>query len=93
VRQLENVVQRLSLLAGEGAITLDVVQSDRGLRESLLTDAPAGGGAVLSLARNERDRIREALDATSGNRTRAAKLLGISRATIFRKIKEYELDR
>jgi transcriptional regulator of acetoin/glycerol metabolism len=37
-------------------------------------------------------RIRQALEATGGHRTRAAKLLGISRATIFRKIKEYGLS-
>jgi transcriptional regulator with GAF, ATPase, and Fis domain len=90
VRQLENVVQRLALLGGDGSITLEVVKSDRGLRDTLMKDAPAGKG-VYSLARNEREQIRQALKAAEGNRTRAAKMLGISRATIFRKIKEHGL--
>ena len=38
------------------------------------------------------ERIKEALRATGGHRARAAKLLGISRATIFRKIKEFGID-
>ena len=44
----------------------------------------------LNLARMERRYIRLALDRTGGNRTEAAKLLGISRRTMQRKIKEME---
>ena len=90
VRQLENSLQRLVLLAGDGPISTAVVESDRELRRALIGDAGAVA-PVYSLERNEKDRIRQALQATDGNRARAAKLLGISRATIFRKIKEYGL--
>jgi Nif-specific regulatory protein len=88
VRQLENVLQRLSLLAGDGAVTLSVLESDENLRRTFLEDrAPAV--PVLSLAKNEEEQIRRALEETAGNRDRAARLLGISRATVYRKIKEY----
>ncbi len=87
VRQLENTIQRLALLADDGPITLEVIESDKGLREMLIGPAP-----VLSLRQNEEDKIREALEAVGGNRLRAAKMLGISRATIFRKIKQYGLS-
>jgi transcriptional regulator with GAF, ATPase, and Fis domain len=90
IRQLENTLQRLTLLAGDGPITMTVVESDRDLRR-LLVGETDGTEAIYSLERNEEERIREALKATGGNRTRAAKLLGISRATIFRKIKQYDL--
>jgi transcriptional regulator of acetoin/glycerol metabolism len=46
---------------------------------------------VFSLEHSEKEQIRQALEAADGNRTRAARMLGISRATIFRKIKEYGL--
>jgi Nif-specific regulatory protein len=91
VRQLENHIQRMTLLAGDGPITTAVVQSDDGLRGSLYGKRAPVGPAFL-LERSQRERIRQALIETEGNRARAARLLGISRATIFRRIKEYRLD-
>jgi transcriptional regulator with GAF, ATPase, and Fis domain len=90
VRQLENVLQRLALLAGDDAITRSLIEEEEALRRALLgglgDDEP-----VFSLERSEREQIRRALESCGGNRNRAAKLLGISRATIYRKIKEYDL--
>lgn len=45
----------------------------------------------ISLSEFEKDYIREALEATGGNRTQTAKLLGISRSTLLDKIKRYRL--
>ena len=47
---------------------------------------------MYSLEENEKEQIRAALEQTRGNKARAAGLLGISRATIFRKVKEYRLS-
>ena len=90
VRQLENHIQRIALLAGDGPITLSVIEQDKGLRE-VLCGKKTEGTPVFSLEHSEKEQIRQALEASKGNRTRAARMLGISRATIFRKIKEYEL--
>ncbi len=90
VRQLENALQRMALLAGDGPITPAVVRSDAGLRRQLLPGDPQVAAAE-SLAASERGRIEEALRAAAGNRDRAAGMLGISRATIYRKIKQYGL--
>jgi Nif-specific regulatory protein len=90
VRQLENVVQRLCLIAGDLPLTTASLALDPGLdgmlRTPLLDSAPA-----LSLEVSERERIAQALDAARGNRSGAARMLGISRATIYRKIKEHGL--
>ena len=59
--------------------------------EGKASPAPAGGiGDRLNLAEMEQDFIRRALERTHGNRTEAAKLLGISRRTLQRKLKEPE---
>ena len=70
-----------------------VVRSDRGLHEALLAGPRGPAGPVQPLEKSEEQLIREALAATKGNRARAARMLGISRSTIFRKLKEYGLDR
>lgn len=48
--------------------------------------APMPTGAVLSVEENEKRLLREALIKARGNRTRAAKLMGISRRTLHRKL-------
>jgi two-component system response regulator HydG len=40
----------------------------------------------------ERELIRKTLEYTGGNRTKAAEVLGISRATLHNKLKEYDLS-
>ena len=60
VRQLQNTLQRLSLLAGDGPIGVDLLMLDAGLR-GLLADGDAGitgaKNAPLSLSSSEHDRI------------------------------------
>jgi len=49
------------------------------------TDKPA------SIASHEKDAIRKALHQTTGNRRAAAELLGISEATLYRRLKMYSI--
>lgn len=51
-----------------------------------------GGHRARTLAEVERDQIERALRHHGGNRTRAARELGISRATLINKIRAYALD-
>jgi len=48
-------------------------------------------GNDLSLASAEREQIRRALEAASGRRIEAARLLGLSRRTLYRKLEKYGL--
>jgi Nif-specific regulatory protein len=85
VRQLRNVIDSAVVLAGGNTIEA----GDLGLRgavsESTLT--------TLRLDAWERKLIGEALGRTRGNIPDAAKLLGIGRATLYRKIEEYGIQR
>jgi transcriptional regulator with GAF, ATPase, and Fis domain/tetratricopeptide (TPR) repeat protein len=88
VRELENVLTRLVLLAGEGPVTAAVIEADPGLRRALTHDA-ASGKPAFSLKDGEKEQIRRAIEAAGGNRSRAAGLLGVSRATLYRKIRQH----
>ena len=47
---------------------------------------------ILPLNEMEKEAIIKALDQTRGSKRKAAKLLNISERTLYRKIKEYELQ-
>ena len=54
---------------------------------------PLNSGATLSREENEKRLLRNALIKSGGNRTQAAKLMGISRRTLHRKLVQWpELD-
>ncbi len=84
IRQLRNVIDSAVVMADGD----EVEPEDLGLRD-------AGGSPLDSLRLEDWERrlITEALDRTAGNVGEAAELLGISRATAYRKLKEYEIDR
>ncbi len=97
VRQLRNVIERAAILAEGDEIRPehfeDVAGHDRLPGAELL---PAG--ATLkdvgkeAARRAETDAIRHALEQTNGNKTEAARRLGVSYKTLWSKLKEYELE-
>jgi len=81
VRELRNVLERAVMLARGNALTTQHFVGLRGPSRTTLLE-PMGG-----LHGIERETIKAALKRTNGNVNKAAKELGISRATIYRKIK------
>jgi DNA-binding NtrC family response regulator len=79
VRQLQHMVERLSILAPNGWI------DEAAVREAIALSEPSEQ-ASESLADTETDQIRRVLSATGGNKSRAAKILGIERKTLYRKL-------
>jgi len=90
VRELQNTLQRLALLAGERAIDASLIASDPMLARTLVPAREAGATA-FSLKSGEKEQLRQAIAAAGGNRKKAATLLGVSRATLYRKIEQYGL--
>ncbi|MCL4839737.1 MAG: sigma-54-dependent Fis family transcriptional regulator, partial [Thermoanaerobaculia bacterium] len=77
VRELQNLV--------EGAITLAEREIDEGLVRSLLGAGAAQGPETLDLDAAERRHIARVLKLAGGNKSEAARLLGLSRRTLLRK--------
>lgn len=98
VRELRNVVERFILLNDGDLITTEhlpqgIVSSTQSIyaNSGLSENEPTGKKEELSI-KEESLLIEEALRKTYGNKSAAAKLLGISRGTLYNKIKEYGLD-
>lgn len=88
VREVANVLERAGILATGGIILPEHLPS--GVRGLPSADVPGWEPADdLSVEEAERQAIRRALLETDGNRTRAAKLLGISRRTLLYRLKRY----
>ncbi|RMG95032.1 MAG: sigma-54-dependent Fis family transcriptional regulator [Deltaproteobacteria bacterium] len=93
VRELRNVVER-ALVLGDGP-TLEADDLPPELHKAAPTVPPTAAAAathlVRPLAELERDAIAAALEATGGNKARAAALLGIDRTTLYRKLKDMDV--
>jgi transcriptional regulator with PAS, ATPase and Fis domain len=90
VRELANVVEAAVVEVEERQIEADdLPERIRGSRE--IVPAGASGMVGLTMAQVERMMIEKTLQATSGNREQAAKILDIGTRTLYRKIKEYGL--
>ena len=96
VRELRNVLDRALILAGDaiGAehVMLDVPRARTAGPEARRAEDRARS-AIGAAEADERRRILDALEGCSGNQTRAAKLLGISRSTLATKLAIHRLPR
>ena len=92
VRELENILERAMIFAEEDI--LSPADIDTRSAADLTNSATRSGGTVpgRTLKDMERDSIAASLHRWEGNRSRAAKELGISRRTIINKIQEYRLE-
>lgn len=95
IRELRNCVERMVVM------TRDSTVQAHDLPRDIVAAVKQDGGAAsipdvdtdpLDIEGNERRLILQALRECNGNRTAAARKLGVSRRTIIRKIERYDLD-
>jgi transcriptional regulator of acetoin/glycerol metabolism len=87
VRELENALERALVLGRDDVLWLEDLPE--ALRRRAAT-APAGG-PPLPLSEVEREHILRTLREVRGNKTAAARLLGLDRKTLYRKLESYGL--
>jgi DNA-binding NtrC family response regulator len=88
VRELENAIERAVVLTSRSRIDIEDFPAEIGLAVAdpvVVTD-------VRPLAEVEREYIKSVLRAVGGNRSQAARKLGIGEATLYRKIKQFDDD-
>ncbi|MFZ0927338.1 MAG: sigma 54-interacting transcriptional regulator [Syntrophobacteraceae bacterium] len=85
VRELEHTMEHAFVLCSQNIITFDHLPPDFMDAPGIELRSPDEASAIDSHA------ILEALDKTAWNKAKAARLLGIDRVTLYRKIKRYNL--
>lgn len=91
IRELRNIVERMVVLAAGTSLTLhDAAYIPQRERRSLEQEEPTM--SIFSLKKKEKELIISALQKYENNKTLAAKSLGIDRTTLWRKLKEHQLE-
>lgn len=85
LREMSHTIEKAVIMAEDGTLKATDFQLP------ISTHAPRTGKKVFSLAEHEKIVIGEAMKACNGNLSETADRLGITRATLYRKIKKYEL--
>jgi DNA-binding NtrC family response regulator len=90
VRELKNIIERAVLLAdGQSPRPSELLAHPAVENKPADTRGPAGPGRIPTMDEIEKEHIMRVLDICKGNKTRTAEILGISLATLKRKIKTY----
>jgi len=90
VRELRNIIERIMALHQAEEISIDYLPAEITAPAKIapLVEVSIENEMYMSLEQLEQNYIREVLKATGGNKSRAAKILGIHPTSLFRKIKK-----
>ena len=91
VRELRNAIEHASVLARQEQIIVDDLPKNiRAYRSSQIITASNNPAELASMEEVERRYILHVLKAVAGNRTLAARVLGLDRKTLYRKLRQYD---
>jgi two-component system response regulator AtoC len=93
IRELQNAMERAVALAAAPLLEIrDLPEKVQGYRRShvlIVSDDPS---ELVPMQEVERRYVLRVLEAASGNKTRAAQILGFDRKTLYAKLKQYGVD-
>jgi two-component system response regulator HydG len=93
VRELENCIQRAVTLTRLSEVSVDdLPEKIRDYQSSRIVIASDNPDELFSLEEMERRYIRKVLAAVGGNKTQAARILGLDRRTLYRRIESLGID-
>ena len=92
IRELQNCIEKAVILSEAKNLTVKDIQIDARSEPGMTSPVTPGltGGLMRSPAEEER-LVRDAMERSNGNISAAAKLLGVSRPTLYAKLKKYGL--
>lgn len=88
IRELKNLIDRTILVSGKSLIDANDIQTQDGTSFSAASTAISSG---LTLEEMEMQSIRQAMEQCDGNLSKVARMLGISRAALYRRMEKYGL--
>jgi len=86
VRELKSALEYAFVIAESGKVDTDHLPPQFSQNDAGALDRPPAGGSP------EKNALIEALRRTNGNQTRAARLLGINRVTVWNRMRKYGVD-
>ena len=92
VRELQNVIERLAIFSSAECIRADDVEEQLPQNEETKIAAEAPASEAVSLRDLERDHILKILQESHGNKSLAARRLGIERKTLYKKAQRLGID-
>lgn len=90
LRQLKNTVMRATLLSQGDMITVDALPQE--IVRKKTENISSSSSSLLRDPNDERNRIVNALHSSGGNKSVAARMLGIDRKTLYNKLKSLNID-
>jgi DNA-binding NtrC family response regulator len=92
VRELRNAVERAALHAAGGRLGVEHLALDQTSQALPSSPEPLMAPDDFRLKSMEEALIRRALEATEGNRSQTARLLGVNRTTLYNKLRTYGIE-
>ncbi|HXZ80525.1 MAG TPA: sigma-54 dependent transcriptional regulator [Terriglobales bacterium] len=89
VRELENSIERAWAISSGATLSLHDLPTFIQDAQAHAIAQPTAGPKIVPLADMERDAILTAIEQLNGDKLLAAKMLGIGKTTLYRKLKEY----